>query len=358
MAVLSWLFFIFAAIGVLDRLLGNRWGFGKEMERGFALFAPVALSMIGMIILAPALAVWLQPLFTGFHTLFHLDPSILPASLFANDMGGAALSLEVTQDPVIGKFNAYVVSSMLGCIFSFTIPFATGIVPVERQKDLFLGFSCGIITVPVGCLISGLVCKIPIGDLLLNLLPVLLLALLCAVGLFLYPRIAVKILGGFSLFLKILIAVGLILGLWSALTKNALPSYFDTFDEAADVCVRVAITLAGAFPFLLLLGKLLKKPLRAFGKLLGINEISTLSILATLVTNATAFACFSEMDERGGVINAACATTSVYILGSHLAFTSAMAPEYVGPMILAKVTAGIASVLLALLVTSRKKKEN
>ena len=80
------LIFSFLAIG--DKLIGDRFGLGKELENAFHIFCPMMLSMLGMLIISPALGYWLMPLFEGFYGLFGIDPSVIPASLFANDMGG------------------------------------------------------------------------------------------------------------------------------------------------------------------------------------------------------------------------------------------------------------------------------
>jgi len=85
----------FSLFGAADYLLGNKIGVGKEFEKAFSLFCPMALSMLGMIVVAPAIGVWLSPVFEGFYNAFGIDPSIIPASLFANDMGGAPLSKEI-----------------------------------------------------------------------------------------------------------------------------------------------------------------------------------------------------------------------------------------------------------------------
>ena len=57
---------IFSVLGALDKLLGDRFGLGKEFERAFSLFTPMVLSMLGILVLAPALGVWLMPVFDGF----------------------------------------------------------------------------------------------------------------------------------------------------------------------------------------------------------------------------------------------------------------------------------------------------
>ena len=63
------IFLIFAVLGAIDYLFGNKFGLGSEFERGYKLFSATALSMIGIIILAPALAVWIKPFFDFFYNV-------------------------------------------------------------------------------------------------------------------------------------------------------------------------------------------------------------------------------------------------------------------------------------------------
>lgn len=88
MNIISIVILAFSLIGAIDFLIGNKLGMGKEFEKAFSLFCPMALSMLGMIVIAPAIGVWLTPVFEGFYNISGIDPSIIPASLFANDMGG------------------------------------------------------------------------------------------------------------------------------------------------------------------------------------------------------------------------------------------------------------------------------
>ena len=137
MNVLTIITLAFSALGAIDYLIGNKIGIGKEFEKAFSLFCPMALSMLGMIVIAPAIGVWLEPAFDGFYNLFGIDPSIIPASLLANDMGGMPLSQSVCRSTDIGNYNAFVVSSMMGCVISFTIPFLLGLVKKKQYNELF-----------------------------------------------------------------------------------------------------------------------------------------------------------------------------------------------------------------------------
>ena len=50
MNYLTTVILIFSVLGALDRVLGNRFGIGKEFEKAFMLLGTMALSMIGMIV--------------------------------------------------------------------------------------------------------------------------------------------------------------------------------------------------------------------------------------------------------------------------------------------------------------------
>ncbi len=54
--ILVWGMAIFAILGAIDRVLGNRFGLGKPFEEGILAMGSLALAMIGIITLAPVLA--------------------------------------------------------------------------------------------------------------------------------------------------------------------------------------------------------------------------------------------------------------------------------------------------------------
>ena len=207
MNAISIVVLIFSAIGAVDFILGNKLGAGKEFEKGFGLFCPMALSMLGMIVVAPAIGELLSPAFEGFYKIFGIDPSIIPASVFANDMGGAPLAESVAKSAEIGGYNAFVVSSMMGCVLSFTIPFSLGMVKKEQHDDLFLGLLCGIVTIPTGCFVAGLMCGLGLVGTLLNLLPLIILSALVGAALIFVPKICIKCFSVFGIFMKVLAIV-------------------------------------------------------------------------------------------------------------------------------------------------------
>ena len=161
MNAISIIMLVFTAVGALDYLTGNHLRIGKEFERGILMIGTMILSMVGMLVLAPLIAHMIAPVLAVMaDKLPFFEPSVIAGSLLANDMGGAPLAtkLAIEGNEKIGQFNAFVVSSMLGCMISFTIPFASGVVDKKFHNDMFLGFVCGIATIPVGCIVGGMMC--------------------------------------------------------------------------------------------------------------------------------------------------------------------------------------------------------
>ncbi len=350
MSIITIVILIFSFIGAIDYIIGNKLGVGEEFKKGFSLFCPMALTMLGMIVIAPAIGVWLTPVFEGFYNIFGIDPSIIPASLFANDMGGMQLAQSLSKNDIIGNYNAFIVSSMMGCVISFTIPFALGIIKKEQHKELFFGLLCGIITIPIGCIVSGLVCGIGLPELLINLLPLIIISVIIAVALIFVPNVCIRCFAAFGFFMKTLAIVGLVCAIFTFLTKIQISEHFDTFENGAFICANACVTLSGALPFMFLVSKLLNKPLNKFGKKMGINGVSAIALLGNMVTNATTFGLMDKMDKKGTVINSAFAVSAAFTFGGHLAFTMAFDGSYVLPMIIGKIISGISAVFLAFLL--------
>lgn len=338
---------VFAVIGAIDRIIGNRFGLGEKFEKGFMLLGTMALSMIGMIIISPLIATALKPFFDLVEHLFGIDPSVIPAILFANDMGGAPLSVEVASNTEIGLFNALVVSSMMGATFSFTLPYAMGVVHKEHHRNMFFGFLCGLVTIPIGCIVSGVVLKIPAILLLINTLPIILVSLIIVVGLIYVPNVCVKVFSVFGAIIKIIITIGLTLGIIKFLTGIELVKGLEELSVGADVCVNASVVMSGAFTFIEIVSRLLSNPCKKLGHKLGINEISAVGLISTLATNATTFEMMNSMDKKGVVINSAFAVSAAFTFAGHLAFTMAFNADYIFPVIIGKIISGITSIIVA-----------
>jgi len=338
---------VFSLLGALDRVLGNRFGLGKEFEKGFMLFGPLALSMIGMIVVSPLIAQLLSPALMKLYKATGVDPSLIMGSLFANDLGGASLARETAVNPLLGRFNGLIVSSMMGGTISFTIPYALETVSENRRSELLTGLLCGVATLPVGCFAGGLVLGVPMGILLMNLLPLLLLSALIAAGLLFFPNACMRAFRWLGTLLKVIITIGLALSILKYLTGLEPVPGLGTLEDAAAIVLNCSVVLTGAFPLLRILAKLLGEPLRRFAAALKITETAAMGFISTLASSLTTFESMEKMDKKGALLNAAFTVSAAFVFADHLAFTLSFDPGALSGMIAGKLIAGVLSIALA-----------
>lgn len=348
-----YLMVIFAVIGALDRIFGNRLGLGQEFENGIMAIGTLALSMLGIISLAPVLAAVLRPVVVPVFRFLGADPGMFPGSILACDMGGATLSMELAESREAGLFGGTIIGSMLGCTIVFTIPVALGIIPQEDRKYLAEGVLAGIITIPVGSLVGGLVAGYPFMMVCRNLIPVVLFALLIALGLWKAERALIKGFIAFGWFVTALITIGLAAAIVESLTGWILIPGMAPLSEGFEVVGSIALILAGAFPLVYTITKVFRKPLMKLGGLLGMNEVAAAGMVATLANSIPMFGMLKDMDKKGKVLNVAFAVSAAFVFGDHLGFTAGFAPEMLVPVIVAKLISGVTAVAVAVLLTRK-----
>jgi len=343
----------FALLGAVDRIFGNRWGLGREFEEGILAMGPLAMAMVGIVSLAPVLARLLKPVVVPIFGFLGADPAMFAGTILACDMGGGALALEMTEDIQAAMLGGVLNGSMLGATLVFTIPVAMGILKEQDRPAMAKGILCGIVTVPIGVLAGGIAAGFPVAMVLRNLIPIVLIAVLIAVGLWRAEKAMVK---GFSLFGKvivILVTAGLAAAIVEALTGFAVIPGMAPISEGFATVGTIAILLAGAFPLVFVLTKLLRNPLMAAGRKLGINDAAAAGLIATLANSIATFGMVKDMNGRGKVVNIAFAVSAAFVFGDHLGFTAGFAPEMIGPMIVGKLAGGISAVVVALWLTKK-----
>lgn len=337
----------FMAIGAIDKCLGNRFGYGEKFEEGIMAMGSLALAMVGVISLAPVLAKLLRPFISPLYTMLGADPAMFATTLLANDMGGYPLAMELALSPEAGKFAGLILGAMMGPTIVFTIPVALGIIEKEDRPYLAKGILAGIITIPLGCIAGGLVAGFPIKLILSNLLPIIIFSVLISLGLWKIPE---KMTTGFTIFGKgvvIVITLGLASSIIETLTGFVVIPGMAPIKDGIEIVGSIAITLAGAFPLVLFLTKVLNKPLTALGKTLGMNEKAAAGMIATLANNIPMFGLMKEMDKKGKILNVAFAVSAAFVFGDHLGFTAGVDTKMIFPMVVGKLVGGITAVILA-----------
>ena len=341
-------------LGAIDRIIGNKFGLGQEFESGIMALGSLALAMVGIISLAPVLANVLRPVILPFYQLFGADPAMFAGSILANDRGGAPLAMELAETRDAGLFGGLIVGSMLGPTLVFTIPVALGLLQPEDRPFLAKGVLAGMITIPIGSLVGGLVAGFSIKMILINLIPIAIFAALIILGLIFAENGMIK---GFTIFGKlivIVITIGLAAAIVEALTGFVVIPGMAPISEGMDIVANIAIVLAGAFPLVYVITKVFRKPLMKLGGLLGMNDVSAAGMVASLANSIPMFGLMKDMDSRGKIINVAFAVSAAFVFGDHLGFTAGFEPDMLVAVICGKLTGGITAVVVAMLLTRKE----
>ena len=346
---------VFAVLGALDRIFGNRFGIGQEFENGILAMGSLAMAMVGIIALAPVLANLLKPVVVPVYTFLGADPAMFAGTILACDMGGGALAKEMTADPQAALLGGVLTGAMLGATIVFTIPVAMGILSEEDRPAMAKGILCGIVTIPVGVFVGGVVAGFPVLMILRNLIPIVVIAAVIALGLWKAEKWMIRGFGAFGKGVVAVITVGLAAAIVEALTGFVVIPGMAPITEGFQTVGSIAIVLAGAFPLVYVVTKLLRKPLLKLGKILGINDTAAAGLIASLANSIATFGMVKDMDRRGKVVNIAFAVSAAFVFGDHLGFTAGFAPEMLPAVIAGKLAGGISAVAVALWLTRKEK---
>ena len=343
-------------LGGLDRIFGNKRGYGKKLEEGFLLLGPTALSMVGIICLAPVLSQALGKVIIPLYQLIGVDPAMF-GGLLAIDMGGYQMAGELALDPLLGKYSGIIVGAVFGCTVVFLIPVGMEIVSWEDRPLFAKGIMMGLIVMPVSLAVGGLVCGLSVLQILHQNVPVLMLALLLMLGLWKIPDAMVK---GFAVFaggIRVVVTIGLMMGAISYLTGITILPGLIPVEEAMEVVSAIGIVMLGSLPITELLVRYLKRPFTWLGTKCGMNESSVAGLLVCLVSVIPAITMLKGMDKRGKIVNVAYMVSAASMLAAHLGFTISAEPDMTGALLAAKLSGGAAAVAVSLFVTRKEKKE-
>ena len=355
--IIVYLMVVFMALGAIDRIIGNKFGLGEKFEEGIIAMGSLALAMIGIICLAPVLANLLRPVVVPLYQFLGADPAMFAGTILANDMGGAPLAKELALTEQAGQFGGLIVGSMLGPTIVFTIPVGLGIIRAEDRRYLATGVLAGVITIPIGSFVGGLVAGFSVGMVVRNLIPIVIFTVLIALGLWRIPNGMVKGFQVFGRIIVIIITIGLAAAIIQKLTPLTLIPGMNPIEDGVLIVGDIAVVLAGAFPLVYVITKVFKKPLMKLGHVLGMNDVSAAGMVATLANNIPMFQMMHDMDRRGKVLNVAFAVSAAFVFGDHLGFTAGFDATMIFPMIVGKLISGITAVAVAMLITRKYKEE-
>ncbi len=361
-SVIIFVMMLFMIVGAVDKLRGNKLGYGQEFDEGFRAMGPLAIAMAGVVAAAPVLAALLEPIIVPLYRLLGADGGMFAGTLLACDMGGYPLALQLSETEGAANFSGLILGTMMGATLVFTIPVALSIIAPSDRPYLGAGVLAGLITVPIGCLAGGLAMAMTpypmdLLAILRNLIPVILIAGLIVLGLWFAPA---KMISGFSKFgtgVTAVITIFTAIAVFQYQTGIRFP-LFNLMVEAEEegglvpledgllVCGQIAVVLIGAFPMVKWITRTFGKALGRVGKAFGMDEKGSAGLVATLANNIAMFNLFDDMNEKGKLLNVAFAVSASFVFGDHLGFTAGVNPDMIFPMILGKLVAGVTALLL------------
>ncbi|MBF7096744.1 ethanolamine utilization protein EutH [Alkalibacter mobilis] len=341
-------------IGGADKVFGNRLGLGEKFDEGFNAMGPLALNMVGIVCLAPVISKCLQPIVAPLFSVLGIDPA-MAGVILANDMGGYAISMELAQNEQAGLLAGVIVSSMLGCTLVFTMPIGFGLVKVEDRRYFANGLLIGLISIPFGGLLGGMVAGFDSMTVIINMLPVLVLSMLIALGLKFAPSKIIKYCIVSGQIITKIIYIGLASAAFQSITGIVIIRGMAPIMEGMNIVAKIGIVLLGTFPVLSILVKALDRPLNFVGKKIGLDTTSIAGVIFSLANSVPVFGMLKDMNIRGKITSTAWMVPASAALGDHLGFTASVRPDMIVPMMTSKLAAGALAVVLALFITKDLK---
>lgn len=348
------LFFLIGAgllLGGIDLLRGNRWGLGKRFQEGFSSMGPLMLGMAGILCLVPRLGQQLREPAAWLGRLSGLDPAIF-SSFLACDMGGYPLASELAQEGWVAPYCGLLLGSMLGCTVSFLLPVGLNLIQKEAYPGFFKGVLLGMAGIPFGSLAGGLLAGFPLEPMLWSTIPILLFALALLAGLrygqqqvLLGCRIFARFLNGISI-------LGLLAGGCSYIWNMQIFPGLGNIKEAILIVGGIALFLAGTFPLMELVTRLVRQ--RSGSGMTPDKSISA-SLLLIAVNPLPVLMEYNDLSAEKQIKSTAFMVCASCVMGDHLGYAASAAPEQVLPLVVGKLVGGMVALGIAELYCQKRR---
>ena len=350
---------------------------GQQFVEGINSMGPIFLSVAGIFASIPFLTAFVKAVFGPAFAFFGADPAMAATTIVAVDMGGyqAADVLAQTRESWI---MAMYVGFMAGATIVYSVPIGLRMIDKKDEKYFALGIMCGFLSIPIGVFIASAITALTnpmvrdvisssaeptyqlalsFGTIFTNLLPLIVICVLIAVGLKLIPEAMIK---GFTVFgyfidyasrtILILCIIEQFTGLFTTIFGGWGFDPLIAMDDgelarAAEVVTCVAMMLAGAFPMVYLITTYLSAPLGKLGKVFNLSEQAMSGILATAANALALFPMIRDMRAEDKVKTVAFTVCGAFLIGDHLSFSANFQPTLIVPLFIGKLVAASCAIL-------------
>lgn len=339
---------VFAAAGLLDEMLGGKLGLMPNFEKGLATMGGLAMSTVGFYAIGVTYVQTHAEMIAAATSNLPFDPSLIPSCLLAPDMGALGMAQKLAIEPVLAAFNGAMVAGSLGMTVGYQLPVFLAAVRKDEIGELMRGFIFGLIAIPSGLVVGGLMLGLSLHQLFFNMIPVLVLCVVLILAFVLVPSPTMKVLivlgNAIRIFSFILFGVA-VFGIF-------MPKYAFVEDEMIEemlfMVLRMVIAACGGLVLSQVALKRLKKPIKRMGSVLGINEEAVVGLFLSFIQSLAMLPLFSKMDKRGKVLNAAFSVAGAYVVGGQMTFVASLLPgNWVTAYMVSKVLSGLLAVALA-----------
>lgn len=341
-------------LGAIDYLRGNRFNIGELFESGIRTMGPLAISMVGILSITPLLSSIIEKIISPIAENFNIDPSIFSSSLIAVDMGGYNIASNIADSNEFVIFSGILMASILGCTLSFTLPLALGLVKDKYINSLSKGFLSGIITAPIGLFIGGLILRIDLSKLFINLLPIIILSIILCIGIILKPKVCVLIFNYIGKIIVFISILGLIIqGIYSIVGIKIVDEIMPLQDTLY-IVGKIAIFLGGAYVMLNFIQRIFEKQFNKLAKKIGVNSNSISAFIGSFASAIIVFDNFHKLDEKGRVLCSAFSVSGAYVLGGQLGYIASVEKDYILLYVFIKILSGILAIIFAVFILRRE----
>ena len=374
-----YLIMLCAVIGAFASIRNDEEGLGAEFMTGIYSIGPIFIPVAGIMASIPYLSQFITAVFGPLFETIGADPAIAATTFIAVDMGGYQLADSLAQTRE-GWITAMIVGYMAGATIVFSIPVGLAMLKEADHKYMALGVMAGILSVPVGVFIacamlaltnpgvrelvdtnsdSSLILQMGMGDILVNMMPLIVVCVAIAIGLKMFPSHMIR---GFLLLgktmdaaLKLVLVFSIVeyfTGVFSILLGGwgfdpIIADEEDLF-RALEIAGYIGIMLSGAFPMVYLIKKYLAGPMDSIGRRLGMDSVGAAGILAAAANILAMYHLIADMKVRDKVLCIAFAVCGAFMFGDHLAFTANFQPNMILPILVGKLSGGILGFILAM----------
>ena len=353
--VISWILAIFALIGGIDYLIGNKLGLGSKFERALALMGPMATSITGVIVMVPILSWALQHTIVPLFAIIGFDPGVF-GGLIPIDWGGFFLAQGLANDPRLGLFGGVNVAGTFGTALSFAVPLGMRVLKDKEKQDAFArGILEGLVILPISLILGGLAAGLGFGEIIWHSLPILILSALVLFGIWKNLPLMVRIFTVFSQILRAIGIIGITVGAFQQMAGVTLIPGITPILDALRIISMITVTMLGCLPLSEFLTRLLRKPMEKLAAKVRTSPEALSNPFMTLASGTAGIIAMQDFDPRGIELNAAFVVYAVSALSAQLSFILNNAPNYTPSYMVSKFAGAFLALLFSVWMMNRRE---